>query len=129
MLNNKEAVQYYTDNLEYFFDEIYRNIANYIIEYSEAHDKINISNLISELSSSDMPNKDEMINEISSLSVETTHPQYSENTVADYTETIKKEMDSLYQRGNLEKAMEGKSEQEKARLINDYIKRKSSKLK
>lgn len=125
MLNSHEAVEYYTKNLDYFFDEIYRNIANYIIEYEDQHKEMNIANLISELSASDMPNKDNMIDEITSLSVENDHPNYNESYVEDCTKTIKDEMNSLYQRETLEKAMEGKSEKEKARLINDYINQKN----
>lgn len=124
MLNSKEAVDYYTHNLDYFFDEVYRNIANYIIEYESSHNDINIPNIISELSMSEAPNKDKMINEITTLCVEKTYPKCNEEFLNDCGLTIKSEMESLYARDALSKAMEGKSEQEKARLIDDYLRNK-----
>ena len=74
MLQNREAVAFYEQKIGGFYDETYRIIANYLIEYAKEQKDFVPVDLISSLENSDLPEKDELINKISELYLERNHP-------------------------------------------------------
>ena len=126
MLLSKEAVRYYQMNIKYFYNEIYRNIANFVIEYSVDHDKIESSDIISLIELSEVENKSDIVDEVTALSFEKT-PPYTKELMDECKDIISEERTKLYERSTIEKALEGKSSEEKARILKDYLKRTTPK--
>ena len=125
MLNNKSAVNFYESKLGGFYDEVYRNIANYIVEYTKAHENIDIPAIINEIEGSDLDNRDELINELTGLLYERrSHPGCDDNLLSDLFESINKEKERIFENDILEQSLQGKSELEKARLIKEFNDRK-----
>lgn len=124
MLGNKEAIDFYENKIESFYDEIHRTIANFLIDYAQNHEKIDVNLVINELQMSDVQNKEPLINEVASLSLEIHHPTCTEQLLNDCKEVIDDEKIKFYEKDMLEKSLVGKSATEKARIINDFTKKK-----
>lgn len=128
MLFHKEAVKYYEDNVKYFYNEIYRQIANFVVEYMSHNEKIDLTSLIDSIMTSSNENKDALVNEITSLGY-TNESLYDKREMDECMNVISEERQKLYERSMIEKALEGKSPEEQARLLNDYLKRTNSQKK
>ena len=127
MSQNKSAVAFYERKVPGFYDDLYRTIANYIVEYATNHDSMSDSGLMVLLEESDLENKQRVIEELTSLIVET-HPQEcSDELLNNLLETILSERKRISEEDVLQQSLEGKSELEKARIISDYNRRMMSK--
>ena len=130
MLNNSEAVVFYEHNVGGFYDEMYRAIANYIIEYVVNNPKFDPNDIIALIEQSDSENKDELIEEITALCFENTHPKHcTVELLNNLLESINEEKDKIFEQDTLEESLKGKSELEKARIIAEYNRRKMKKKK
>lgn len=74
MLNNPLAVAYYEQKMSGFYDETYRLIANYLIEYAKEHEEFVPRDLLASLENSDLPEKEQLIAQITALYMERNHP-------------------------------------------------------
>ena len=125
MLQNPFAVAYYEANIKGFYDDTYRLIANYLIEYAKEHEDFVPRDLIASLQNSDIPNKDEMINEISTLYMERNHPNVcNEELLKNIDDVIKQEKEAIFEKDTLEQSLEGKDPLVKARIISEHNRRK-----
>ncbi len=123
MANSKEAVNFYEKNIKYFSTEIYRQLANYFIEYVSKYEDVNISMIIDLIEESNPQNKKELINLISSIPEEEIEQEKTVTILKDCLKVIQEERNRTYERSLLFKAFEGKDAKEQARLLDDYIKR------
>lgn len=123
MLNSREAYDYYEKNIRYFYDEIYRLIANYEADYLAKYDDLDVSLLIDAVKMSKNEKKDEIVKEIVVVSQEGEKTRYSEKVMDDYKAVIEETRSRLYQKDLVKKAFEGKSVREKARIADDYLKK------
>ena len=123
MSQNKAAVAFYEEKITGFYDDIYRLIANYMVEYAETHENMDVSGVITLVESSDIENKDEILKDLTSL-VEETHPkECSEQLLSNLLETINEEKRRISNEDTLSDSLNGKSELEQARLIAEYNRR------
>ena len=130
MLNNSEAVVFYEHNVGGFYDEMYRAIANFIIEYVINNPKFDPNDIIALIEQSDSENKEELIEEITALCFENTHPKHcTVELLNNLLESIKEEKDKIFEQDTLEESLKGKSDLEKARIIAEYNRRKMKKKK
>ena len=130
MLNNPEAVEFYEDRIGSFYDEVYRQVANYIVDYVKTNSDLSAFNLLSSLEMSDLSNKDEMINELANLSFEKTHNDKCTKELLDnLLSSIEDEKDKIFQKDVLTQSIEGKDPLEKARIMAEYNRRKMKKIK
>ena len=130
MLNNPEAVVFYEHNVGGFYDEMYRAIANYIIEYVVNNPNFSPNDIIALIEQSDSENKDELIEEIIALVFENTHPKHcTVELLNNLLESINNEKDRIFEQDTLEESLKGKSDIEKARIIAEYNRRKMKKKK
>ena len=130
MLNNPEAVVFYEHNVGGFYDEMYRAIANYIIEYVVNNPNFSPNDIIALIEQSDSENKDELIEEITALVFENTHPKHcTVELLNNLLESINNEKDRIFEQDTLEESLKGKSDIEKARIIAEYNRRKMKKKK
>lgn len=123
MSQNKSAVAFYEQKVPCFYDDMYRTIANYIVEYAGEHDNMDTTGVMLLLEESDLDNKQQLIEELTSLFLEI-HPQKcSEELLNNLLETILNERKRISEEDVLNQSLEGKSELEKARIISDYNRR------
>ena len=122
MLKHKDAIKFYEENIEYFYTDIYRDIANYIMDYNIQHAGIDINGLITDIEMKNAPNKEEIKKEINKLLEEKSmHLVYSENLLKGCKKEIDKEKKKIDKQEKIIRATEGKSEEEKARIIADTL--------
>lgn len=128
MFQDKNAVDFYEKNVQFFYIEVYRHIALHIIDYLSKHDELDVSLLINEIALKESANKDEIIDEIASLNVKNLYPKADEKTLQEVREVIKEETQNLYEKEALQKSLLGKTPREQARIIDDYNRRKMKKI-
>ena len=128
MFQDKNAVDFYEQNVQFFYIEVYRHIALHIIDYLSKHEQLDVSLLINEISLKESANKDEIINEITSLNVKNLYPKATEEGLNEVRDVIKEETQNLYEKEALKKSLIGKTPREQARIIDDYNRRKMKKI-
>lgn len=79
MLVGEEARDYYKNEISYFYNELYRKIANFLIDYDREHTQIDIPSLLVSLEGSEISDKEEISKEITGLLMEKEHPPYTKN--------------------------------------------------
>ena len=130
MLRNPAAVTFYEQKIGGFYDETYRIIANYLIEYAHQHQDFVPVDLISSLENSDLEDKDVLINKISELYLERNHPnECNEELLSNLEQVIFQEKERIFESDTLEQSLEGKDPKEKARILADYNRRRLRKKK
>lgn len=126
MVLYKEAVEFYEKNIKYFNNENYRYIANVLIEEKGKGNEADVATLISLIQSSDSPNSQALINIVTNIGF-SKREDYSETLLKDCLHAIISERDKLHDKYSVRKALEGKTPQEQARIIEDYFARQKNK--
>lgn len=123
MLLGEEARMYYKNQIEFFYNELYRKIANFLMAYDEKHSKVDIPTLLVSLEASDLSDKDDISKEITGLLMEKEHPPYSQKVMDEYRDTIIEERSKLYRKTRLSQEIQGKMPLEQAEIIAQYTKK------
>ncbi len=123
MANSKDAVNFYEKNIKYFSTEVYRQLANYFVEYVSKYEDVNVSMIIDLIQESNPTNKRELIDLLSSLPNEEVDGDKLTSILKDCLKVIEEERNRTYEKSILMKAFEGKDPKEQARILDDYIKR------
>ena len=125
MLQNPEAVAFYEQKIGGFYDETYRIIANYLVEYASEHKDFIPVDLISSLENSELSERDILINKITELYMERNHPDVcNEELLNNLQQVIDSEKERIFENDTLEQSLEGKDPKEKARILSDYNRRR-----
>ena len=128
MLQNPSAVAFYESKVGGFYDETYRLIANYLIEYAKEHDNFVPRDLLSSLENSDIPEKEELINKVSELYMERNHPNICNDALLEsINSVINEEKEIIFEKDTLSQSLEGKDPLVKARIIAEANRRKMKK--
>ena len=128
MLQNPLAVRFYEAKVGGFYNETYRLIANYLIEYAKGHEDFIPRDLIASLEMSDLPEKDNLVDQITGLYMERNHPdKCDEALLKSLYETIDDERDKIFEKDTVTQSLEGKDPLTKARIIKEYNNRKTKK--
>ncbi|MBE6133546.1 MAG: DNA primase [Erysipelotrichaceae bacterium] len=129
MTGNKNAIIFYENNIDGFFDDTYRQIANYIVEFAKTHDEINVADIIFEIEMNDAPNAEELINELTAIASETLHPDVCDDKLLNsLLESINSEKEKINEQDIINQLLKGKSPHEQARILADYNARKAKKV-
>ena len=123
MFLSKEAISFYEQNIKYFNDEKYRSIANFLMEQNAQGKPIDQNEIINIIQLSELKDGEALVNIISNLAFSKNNT-YSENVLNDCYRVIVEERSKLHDKYTLKKALEGKSPQEQARIVNDFMTRK-----
>ena len=124
MFVSDEAIKFYEQDIKYFYNEVYRAIANFILEQHRSAKDIDSSAMIDELNALDIKNKDEIISEITAIGFRKDKEKYSRKILEDCQVVINEERTKIYEKNVLKQQCEGKSPEEQARIITDYLKKK-----
>ncbi len=125
MMVEKDAVIFFEEHIKYFYNETYRVLANFIVDYVHNYPDapVSPSALIDIVSLSNVDLKEDVINLLTKLSFKISTIKYSLEALKDCEKIIAEERTKVYERNTLLKAFEGKSAHEQARLMDEYIKR------
>ena len=130
MLNCSKAIEFYEDKVGTFYDEVYRQVANYIVDYAKINNDISTIDIIASLEMSDLPNKFELVNELTQISYEDTHNKNcTEELLNNLLASIAEEKQKIFEKDTLEQSLSGKDPLEKARIMAEYNRRKMKKIK
>ena len=130
MLQNPAVVAFYEQKVGGFYDETYRMIANYLIEYAKEHEEFVPRDLLASLASSNLEEKDELIDKISELYLERNHPNVCNMTLLENLHSvIEQEKDKIFEKDTLDQSLEGKDPLVKARIVSEHNRRKMKKSK
>ena len=128
MINNPSAVIYYEQKIGGFYDEVYRQIANFVVDYAMQHPEFSAIDLMAALEASDVDNKDQLTKEMSELCLEQNHPNNcSDQLLNNLGDSIDKEKEKIYQEDMLQQSLEGKDPLEQARILAEFNRRKMKK--
>lgn len=130
MMGNPSAIAFYEDNVGTFYDDIYRQIANYVIEYNEKYQSVDPNGVMVLIESQSDENKDEVLDDMTKILDEDFHPkECTEDLLASLLETINDEKERINEEDALRDSLKDKDELEQARIIADYNRRKAIKDK
>lgn len=131
MIYDKEAIKFYEDNVGGFYEETYRQIANYIVDYAAKCQSFGPYDILSYLEETEIENKDELIKELTTLCFENNHPKLKDvpTLLDDLLSSINKEKEDIFEKDTLEQSLKGKSEIEKARILAEHNRRRMRKEK
>lgn len=125
MLFDPKAIEFYSKKIVGFYDEIYRSIASFLVNYASEHSSFDPIDLLSSIESSDIANKEELVKELTTLCFEKNHPNVgTPNYLENLYEAIQEEKENIFENDTLEALLEGKTELEKAKIIGEYNRRK-----
>ena len=128
MLQNPLAVRFYESKVGGFYNETYRLIANYLIEYAHEHEDFIPRDLIASLQNSDLEEKDALVDQITGLYMERNHPNNCDETYLNSLfQTIHDERDKIFEKDTVSQSLEGKDPLTKARIISEHNRRKVKK--
>ncbi len=127
MGQNKLAIDFYERNINGFYDDIYRQIAMFMVEYAESHDDMDIAGVMALVENSNLENKDELLSDLTNLESETHPSECSEQLLNNLLDTINSEKSRITDEDILTDSLKGKSELEQARIIAEFRKRKMNK--
>lgn len=130
MLNDETAISFYEQKVGTFYDDVYRQVANYIVDYAKVNDSISVLDIVSSLEMSDINNKEQLVKELVNISYENTHnkectPELLDNLLS----AIEGEKEKIFEKDTLQQSLNGKDPLEKARIMAEYNRRKMRKMK
>ena len=128
MFVSNEAIKFYEENIKYFNEENYRQIANYLLEATAHGQTPTTDSLIGDIQAAEDPNAEELVKIISSIAF-MRELTYSPSLMNDYYKVILTERSRIHDKAMLDKALEGKSPQEQARIVGDYLAKQKQKAK
>ena len=130
MLSNHSAVAFYESKVGGFYNETYRLIANFLVEYAKEHEEYLPRDLIASLQNSDLPEKDQLVDQISALCLERNHPNKCDEALLESIyEVIDSEKEKIFEKDTLDQSLEGKDSLTKARIISEHNRRKNKNKK
>jgi hypothetical protein len=121
MFISGEAIDLFQRDVKYFHDDIYRQIATYLLEIYQS-DPPDHQALINHISMSDAKDQQVIINTIAELMSEKNLPKADNHQLHDYLNTLKEERDKLIKAHHIKASIAGKPDNEQARIIKELNK-------
>ena len=127
MFVNDEAIKFYEQYIKYFYNEIYRSIANFVIDQYKTSGEVDPNALLSAVNTTEIKNKEDVISEISAISFRKDKTKFSKKTLEDCQNVINEERTKIYEKNTLKQACLGKSPEEQALILKEYLSKKDNK--
>ena len=121
MFKNPDAIAFYESHIKYFDTDVYRTIANYVVEQFNEKGNADISEIMTAMQASEAKNKAQLIAEISAIAFRKDKAPTSQDAMNDLERVITTERQQIFKRNELKKALQGKSPQEQAQLMKEYL--------
>lgn len=128
MLSHEDAIVFYENKVGAFYDDIYRQLANYLIEYHSQYHDLDVSGLIALIENSQLDNRKELVEDLVRIAEEDYHPkECNDELLSNLLDTINDEKERINEEDALNDSLVGKDELEKARIISEFNRRKAMK--
>lgn len=121
MFLSQEAITIYQDKIQYFHDDLYRQIAAYLLEVYQ-HDPPDHQSLINHISMQAPKDQKRLIDTIAELMSEKNLPKADHDQLLDYLQTLTHEREKLVKAHQIKASIAGKSAPEQARIIKELHK-------
>jgi DNA primase len=128
MFLSHEAIEIYQQKIQYFHDDLYRQIAAYLLEIYQS-DPPDHQALINHISMQNAKDQQRLINTIAELMSEKNLPKADHTQLLDYLQTLNEERDKLVKAHQIKASIAGKPEAEQARIIKELHKQVKPELK
>ncbi len=120
MLTDARAIEFYKTKIEYFYDDIYRQIANFIVERSAEEELPSLNSLLSDINQLEADKKEAIVKEVTEVALEKDYPKCDEALLEEIQQVIVSEREAFHYQMQLQRALEGKDEKEKARIVTEF---------
>ncbi len=126
MLHFKEAIEYYNDNSIHFLNTMYREIANYLVDYIAAYPnwEVDYNDIINSIYMSEYLSEEEKGKLISDIGKIYDENRYGNNCSTKLLDDLKKNLDytrdQINENDMLQNSVTGKSAKEKTRIYSNY---------
>lgn len=125
MLNCPKAIAFYESKLGTFYDDLYRQVANYVVDYAKVNNEPTMDDILASIEMADIENKEAMVKEITDISYEESHNKKCTDELLDnLLASINGEKKRIFEKDILQQSLEGKDPIEKARIMKEYNARK-----
>ncbi|MDO5330090.1 MAG: DNA primase [Bacillota bacterium] len=130
MMNSRMASRYFEDKIGNFYSHPYELLANYLLEFRESHDEeiVDVASILGEISRRQEEGIEDLNDVLAKLSLDENYPPCSELQLERCKRTIDEEGAKIYDKTLAERALQGKSKDDKARIISDYGRQKMKRL-
>ncbi|MCD8204169.1 MAG: toprim domain-containing protein, partial [Coprobacillus sp.] len=124
MLHSKEAVDYYNKNEMHLYNEVYREVADYLVDYAASHDEIDYNDILNSIymsSSLTEAEKEKLHNEIEEIYYEKGYTnECTPALIKSLATNIASQMNIIHRADILRSSITGKDSKEKARIYMDH---------
>jgi DNA primase len=129
MLHDARAIDFFKTKVEYFYDEMYDTVANYILAWQNDHQhhEMKVSSITDYIAQQDHEKKDAIVQAIIDIAFEKNVPKLGTDTqlLTDLLKVISEQKLQILTSQRYQQAIQGKSEQEKAKILNAMIKERA----
>lgn len=125
MFLSSEAIMIYQQNIQFFHDDLYRQIAAYLLEVYQ-HDPPDHQAIINHISLQNPKDQKRLIDTIASFMSEKNLPKADHQQLLDYLQTLNQEREKLLKAHQIKASIAGKSEAEQARIIKELHKQSAN---
>ena len=126
MINSKQAVEYYERHINNFIDEVYHQLALYILDYYETHGDIDVTSIMDAIALNNDENRVKLVSTLSNLIMEKNVPVYDVKAMDEYAKTISLEKDQISNEQELQNQIVGKNESEKLAKMKEFLDKRKS---
>lgn len=128
MTHQKSAIEFYENKTDGFYTPMYRQIANFLMDYAQDHEILEADEMISSLEESNYEDKDSLVNDLTELMLETTHPNHLDDKFYnDLLNTMNAEKEKIFKDDILKSSLAGKDPLEQARILAEFNRAKKLK--
>ena len=125
MLNEPDAVRYFRQSIDTFYNETYQAIANFILDYEQLRQsKIDVAILMNDIASSGVSDAELYEAKLSEIASDNYHPNYSEDQIVALAKVIREEKDKINDKIITQQKALGKPGDERAKLYDEFMKKK-----
>lgn len=126
MLSEKAAVEFYEKNIKNFYNSSFDEIANYIIDYKNNHDEIELNGILLEIDQSESESSERLKGIITEIAMSDNFVPFKEETIKACGEIIVEEKERLRYKRSIEKKSDEKDTS--AASLAEYAKKRREKL-
>ncbi len=127
MLSYEDAVSFFKEKVDSFVTGVYESIAEYVVDFADRHGgKVEPSLLALELSEDEKA--EALKRTVMQIASDDYHPDFEPKVLDACLEAINSEKSKRSSRNRLEEDMAGKSLSEKAKILEDYAKKRREQI-
>lgn len=125
MLHDTRAIDFFKNKVEYFYDEMYDTVAHYILTWQHEHEGValNVSLITDYIAQQDHQQKDTIVQTVVDIAFDKNVPKLDKDLqlLKDLLGVITEQKLKILTSQRYQQAIQGKSEQEKAKILHALI--------